>query len=103
MIDFQPTFSDEQMARAKFLTLFSSICENYPKINAIVHLNTISRSKGELAQNPKEGIVYVDSKKWEYRKLLKRTEEYYREMQSNGYNPETDEFDDNEFNYKSKR
>lgn len=103
MIEFQPTFSDEQMARAKFLTLFSSICESYPKRNALLHLQSIGRSKGELEQSPKEVVVYTDPLNWDYKKLLKRTEEYSKEMQSNGYNPETDEFDDNEFSYKRKR
>lgn len=106
MIDLNPTFSEEQMARAKFLTLFSGICEEYPKINAIIHLATIARSKGELDQNPKDGIVYTNPDKWNYKKILKRTEEYSREMQSSGYIPETDEYledGENSYDYKRKR
>ena len=65
LLDFEPKFSEDEMAMATFLATFSQICTSYPKINPQSHMRAICRSKGEPKENPKKGNVeFVDPYSW---------------------------------------
>ena len=103
LLDFEPKFSEDEMAMATFLKTFSEICTSYPKITPQSHMKAICRSKGEPKENPKKGNVeFVDPYSWGIKKLLKRTKDHYNEMLVSGYLSDLDEYDDenNSFEYK---
>jgi len=103
LLDFEPKFSEDEMAMATFLATFSQICTSYPKINPQTHMRSICRSKGETKENPKKGNVeFVDPYSWGAKKLLKRTKDYYNEMLASGYLSDLDEYDEdnNTFEYQ---
>ncbi len=68
-------------------------------------MRAICRSKEETVDNPKKGDVqYVNPMDWNIKKLLKRTEEYNREMVDSNYLPDSDSYlEDNENDYEYKR
>lgn len=105
MIDLKPNFTEDQMALSKFLTLFNGVCTTYSKITPQNHMKAICRSKGETLDNPKKGDVqYVNPLDWNIKKLLKRTEEYNKELFDSGYRAEDDSYDESiDFDYKRKR
>lgn len=104
ILDLETKFSEDEMAMATFLATFSEICTVYPKINPQTHMRTICRSKGEPTENPKKGMVdFVDPYNWGVKKLLKRTKDYYNEMLISGYQADTDDYEDTEFEYKKTK